>query len=168
MRLFIAQTIDGFIAGPDGSLDHLAPFEGNDYGYQEHLRDAGAVVLGRATFDAIYPRHGWTYPAHLPGVVMTSRPLPPGTPPQVRAEADPDAVAAAHPDAFLDGGGATIRAFLTRGHVREARIFTLPLALGRGVRLFPERAAATERWRLLSARAYPCGTVGAVYAVEAG
>jgi dihydrofolate reductase len=52
--------------------------------------------------------------------------------------------------------------------VREARIFTLPLALGRGVRLFPERAAATERWRLLSARAYPCGTVGAVYAVEAG
>jgi len=166
LNLFIAQTVDGYIAGPDGSLDHLGPFRGNDYGYDAHIASAGAVVLGRATFDAVFPRHGWTYPPHLPGIVMTSRPLPPGVPDRVRAEADPDAVAAAHPDAFIDGGGATIRAFLQRGHVREARILTLPVALGRGLRLFADRPPATERWRLLDARTFACGTVGARYAVE--
>jgi hypothetical protein len=32
MKIFISQTVDGFIAGNGDSLDHLKPFEGNDYG----------------------------------------------------------------------------------------------------------------------------------------
>ncbi len=67
MRLFIAQTLDGFIAGPGDGLGHLAPFEGNDYGYQQDLEAAEAVILCRRTFDLIVPQHGWTYPARLPG-----------------------------------------------------------------------------------------------------
>lgn len=168
MRLFIAQTIDGFIAGEGGALGHLEPFQGNDYGYEAHVASVGAVVVGRATLDAVFPTHGWPYPEGLPGVVMTSRPLPPGLPAHVRAETDPDAVAAAHPDAWIDGGGRTVRAFAGRGHLTGARIFTLPVLLGRGVRLFPDGAPGPGRWTLEEVRAHPCGTVEARWRVAPG
>lgn len=163
MRIFIAQTIDGFIAGEGGSLAHLDPFHGNDYGYESMIAEVGAVVLGRRTFDAIVPVHGWTYPPHVAGVVMTSRALPPGTPPQVTTATDPDEVAARHPDAFIDGGAETIAQFLSRGHVREMRLFTLPILLGAGVRLFAAAAPVPARWRLEEVRSFPCGTVETRY-----
>lgn len=163
MHLFIAQTLDGYIAGEDDSLAHLAPFEGNDYGYDRHLAKVDAVVLGRRTFDLIYPAHGWTYPTHLPGIVMTSRPLPPGLPPQVETAQSPEAVARRYPDGFIDGGAATIRRFLDRGLVTQARIFTLPIRIGAGVPLFPTACMPAERWHLVESRAFPCGTVGCLY-----
>lgn len=163
MKIFIAQTIDGYIAGEGGSLDHLAPFQGNDYGYESMIAGVSAVVIGRATLDAIVPVHGWTYPPHVAGVVMTSRPLPPGLPPQVAAAADPDAVAARHPDAFVDGGAETIRQFIDRGLIAEMRLFTLPILLGAGIRLFAPGAPARQAWRLEATRSFPCGTVETRY-----
>lgn len=164
MKLFIAQTVDGYIAGDGGTMDHLAPFEGNDYGYADHIAGVDAVVMGRTTFDWLYPKHGWTYPPELPGIVMTSRPLPAGVPSQVAAATDPAAVARRYPNAYLDGGGETIRAFLEAGLISEARIFTLPILLGRGVRLFPSGTTTIRRWKLLDVKTYPCGTVCHRYA----
>lgn len=167
MKIFIAQTMDGFIAGEGGSLTHLEPFHGNDYGYESMIAEVGAVILGRRTFDAIVPVHGWTYPSHVAGVVMTSHPLPVGMPPQVIAATDPDEVAARHPDAFIDGGAGTIAQFLSRGLIREMRLFTLPILLGAGVRLFATDNAVPARWRLEEVRSFPCGTVETRYRAAA-
>ena len=163
MRIFIAQSIDGYIAGDGDSLAHLEAFQGNDYGYEEMIRVAPAVVVGRRTFDVIFPIHGWTYPPELPGVVFTRRPLPTNAPPQVRAMSDVDEIAREFPDAFVDGGAMTIAAFMRAGHVSEAEIFTMPLFLGSGVRLFPSGPAISWRWDLLDTRSFPCGTVKATY-----
>jgi hypothetical protein len=65
MRIFISQTLDGFVAGEGDSLSHLTPFQGNDYGYYKILKSVTAVVIGRRTFDVTYPQYGWTYPANL-------------------------------------------------------------------------------------------------------
>jgi len=167
VKLFIAQTIDGYIAGEGGSLDHLEPFAANDYGYNAHIASVDAVVVGRRAFDVVFPAHGWPYPPHLPGYVMTSRPLPPELPSHVVAATDPDEVAARHPDAYVDGGGHTIRRFLETGHLREARIFILPILLGRGVRLFPEGDAIDGRLELVTVRSFPCGTAELHYRIEA-
>jgi dihydrofolate reductase len=165
MRIFIAQTIDGFISGENGSLDHLEAFGGNEYGYGEMIAKVPAVVLGRRTFEAIFPEHGWTYPDGLPGVVVTNRPLPAGLPDNVTAQSDIDAIAARFPGAFIDGGAMTIAAFLARGHVTSADIFTLPVTLGGGTRLFPDSRVTGKPWRLSSVRSYPCGTVRSSYIV---
>lgn len=159
MKLFIAQTIDGYIAGPDDSLDHLTPFNDPDYGYDKFVESVGSIVVGRKTFDAIYPDHGWTYPSHMRGAVVTSRPLPEGVPDNVIGTDDIDRVAAEFGDAFLDGGGQVIRTFWERGLIREARIFTLPILLGAGTRLFVDGAAREHFWNLVDTRQYPCGTV---------
>lgn len=165
MKLFIAQTIDGFIAGPNDSLDHLERFHGNDYGYDQFMKAVAGVVIGRGTFDAIFPKHGWAYPPHLPGAVVTSRPLPAGVPDHVVATADLNRIAKDFPNAYLDGGGVLIRQCCQRGLVREAYIFTLPLLLGNGTRLFPPGETRIKAWALLEAKAFPCGTVLHHYAV---
>ncbi len=159
MQIFIAQTIDGFIAGPDDSLDHLTPFNNPDFGYDEFIKTVDAIVLGRKTFDVIFPDHGWTYPAHLPGAVITSRPLPDGVPDNVIGTAEIDHITASFGNVFVDGGGQVIRAFCERKLIREARIFTLPILLGAGTRLFAPGAPLQQAWNLVSTRSFPCGTV---------
>ena len=163
MKLFIAQTLDGFIAGPNDNLDHLQPFHAVDFGYEAHMATVGAVVIGRRTFDAIFPKYGWTYPPHLPGVVMTRRPLPAETPSQVTTGTDVRDIAHRHPDAYVDGGAETIRAFLDIGAVDDMRIFTLPILLGQGVRLFQDGAPAAREWTLAAVRSHPMNVIEAHY-----
>lgn len=165
MRIFIAQTLDGFIAGEDDSLHHLVPFQHNDYGYDAMLAEVDTVVVGRRTFDRIFPQYGWPYPPRLNGVVLTRRPLPAELPPNVTGHHDPREIAALAPEAFVDGGARTIAAFIELGVVRRATIFTLPVHIGRGVRLFPERAPCAGRWDLVASRAYACGTIAAEYRI---
>ncbi len=165
MRLFIAQTLDGFIAGPGDSLDHLTPFHGNDYGYDAFVATCDAVALGRTTFDRIFPTYGWTYPTGLTGRVITRRPLPEGLPDNVRAASSVAEAASAGTAVFLDGGASVIRQALDQGLVQEAQIFTLPIRIGAGTRLFSDGAPVAERWTLLEARSFPCGTTGASYRI---
>lgn len=168
LKLFIAESIDGFIAGPGGSLDHLAAFDGIDYGYDRFVASVDAVALGRATFDAIYPTHGWTYPERLTGFVLTSRPLPEGVPANVVACPDLSALSGYPGPVFLDGGGRAIRHALERGLVDEARIFTLPILLGSGIRLFPDGAAGPGRWVSEEVERFANGVLLCRYRVETG
>ena len=165
MRLFIAQTLDGYIAGPGDSLDHLTPFHGNDYGYDAFVATCDAVAIGRTTFDRIVPTYGWTYPKGLSGRVITRRPLPEGLPSEVRGVASLAEAAAAGAAVFLDGGASVIRQALDQGLVKEARIFTLPTRIGAGTRLFQDGTPVSERWTLLEARTFSCGTIGASYRI---
>jgi dihydrofolate reductase len=158
MKIYIAQTIDGFIAGPGGSLDHLKPFEGNDYGYDDFISTVDALVMGRNTFNAIWFTHGWPHPEHLPGVIVTSRALPDDVPEKVSARTDLSGIATDYPDAYIDGGE-TIRQALDADLVSEARIFTLPVLIGDGIRLFEKGVTRAQKWALEEAKSYPCGTV---------
>lgn len=47
--MFIASSLDGFIAREDGSIDWL--FTDDDYGYQEFYESVDAVIMGRKTFE---------------------------------------------------------------------------------------------------------------------
>lgn len=163
MKLFIAQTLDGYIAGENDDLSYLQPYHGLEFGYEAHLESVDAVVLGRRTFDVIYSKYGWTYPKRLPGVVMSSRPLPSDAPDQVSTATDPRAVAAMHPNAYVDGGAGTIRDFLRIGAITEARIFTLPVMIGSGVRLFEATPGLSVEWRLEGSTAHAAGVVECHY-----
>ena len=167
MKLFIAQSLDGFISGPNGSLEHLKPFEANDYGYDTFIKSVDAVVIGRSTFDAVVPQHGWTYPDHLPGVVLTTRPLPADLPDHVSASDNLLEIASKHPNAFIDGGALTIAGFLQGGAVTEAYLFTLPVMLGSGTRLFGAGRHRDSSWVMQESRSFPCGTILGRYTVTA-
>lgn len=99
MKIYIAQSIDGYIAGPDGSVDHLDAFQDVDFGYDEFIASVDGLIMGRNTLDAFYEDHGWPYPDTLPAIIMTHRLLPRGMPEHVRTSESIDKAAELHPNA---------------------------------------------------------------------
>lgn len=74
--LYIAMSLDGYIAKPDGSLDWLTstptPKDGGDYGYSDLIARVGSTVMGRTTYEEILGFGGeWPY-SGLDSFVVTS------------------------------------------------------------------------------------------------
>lgn len=158
MKIYIAQTIDGYIAGLDGSIAHLDAFQDSEFGYDEFIASVDGIIMGRNTLEAFYDQHGWPYPDDLPACILTHRLLPRGMPEHVRTSESIEKAAELFPNSYVDGGH-VISQFLMRGLIREARIFTLPIMLGAGIPLFHEGATTTQRWTLIGSKSHPCGTV---------
>ena len=80
--VYIATSLDGHIAGPEGELDWLDMVPnpaGDDLGFAEFMARVDAVVLSRVRFETVVGfGHGWPYP--VPGLILSStfRPAPEG------------------------------------------------------------------------------------------
>jgi len=149
--LYIATSLDGFIADRDGGVDwleqHAAAADG-DYGYAEFYRSIGALVMWRTTYDQVRGFGDWPYPGK-PTVVFTHV-RPDADRPDVSFTADdPAAVVASlreHTDGdlWLVGGGRLIASFREQGLIDKIILTVIPVLLGEGVPLFvgaqPEKA----------------------------
>lgn len=160
LRLYIAQSLDGYIARPDGGIDWLRPFDEVDYGYTAFTREIGTVVMGRASYELARSFGEWPYDA-MRSLVITSRPLDDAPPTVARVGADiPRLVtalrAAGGKDIWIMGGAMTINAFLAAEAIDRIDLFTVPTLLGGGIRLFgdgrPEAAL-----KFVSAQTYDKG-----------
>ncbi|KAF0110387.1 MAG: bifunctional deaminase-reductase domain-containing protein [Chloroflexi bacterium] len=63
--VYIATSLDGFIATPDGGLDWLFGIpnpDQSDYGYAEFIEKMDAVVMGRKTYEKVLIFNDWPYP----------------------------------------------------------------------------------------------------------
>lgn len=152
VRVFIASSLDGFIAGEGDDLSWLPAADpgGSDHGYGAFMAQVGALLMGRRTFDVVAGFEGpWPYGAK-PVLVATQRPLTTAEP-AVRAVAGPIAslvqqakLAAGEGDVYLDGGD-LIRQALDAGLIDELVVTLIPQLLGRGHALF---AGVQQRHRL--------------------
>lgn len=162
VRVFIACSLDGFIAGPDGDLSWLpAPQAGEDYGYGELIGRTSAILMGRGTYDVAAGFAAWPY-AELPVFVASHRPLEPVAPtvrPVSGTPAELLAIAGEQTDGgiYLDGGN-LIRSFLDDGLVDELTVTIVGVILGAGVPLFAG-VTRPHRLELASSTEYPDGLV---------
>ena len=74
--VFIAVSLDGFIARPDGSIDWLDQAntlipEGEDFGFQDFMEKTDALIMGRYTFEKALTFAEWPYADKM--VVVMSR-----------------------------------------------------------------------------------------------
>ena len=60
---YVATSIDGYIASPDGSVEWLSPYEGKgeDYGYTEFYDSVDGVLLGSRTYEKALSFGAWPY-----------------------------------------------------------------------------------------------------------
>ena len=65
--VFIATSLDGFIARQDGALDWLPHDTSEPHGYDEFIATVDAIVIGRKTFETVLTFDTWPYGRHNPG-----------------------------------------------------------------------------------------------------
>lgn len=155
---FLAMSLDGFIARPDGGLDWLHPFDAEEHGYEAFFRSVDSVLVGRGTWDVVagFPEWPW---AGKRVAVLTHRPLEARHGEVVLSGAPAEVLArlGAESRVYVDGG-AVVSQFLAAGLLEELTVSVIPIVLGAGVRLF-QGALPERRLELASSQAYPSGLV---------
>ena len=142
--VFIATSLDGYIATVDGGIDWLYAFpntDETDYGYAEFMEGIDAVVMGRVTFEQVLTFGDWPY--HKPVFVLSRllAELPRRLPKQVEIisgtpnDLNLRLVQRGLHYLYIDGGQ-TITSFLREDLVDEMIITKIPILLGRGIPLF--------------------------------
>src|ERR1051325_2485014 len=167
--VFIATSLDGFIARSDGGLDWLPPGGGEPHGYDEFMETVEALVIGRKTYETVLGFDAWPY-GEKPVFVLSTRRLAGapagaavehmfGAPAEIVAQLSARGIG----HIYIDGG-ITIQGFLRAGLIQRLTITRIPVLLGDGIPLF----GATERDIVLThiaTRQYASGLVQSKYAV---
>jgi len=144
--VYIATSLDGFIARKNGGIDWLPSGEdtegGEDYGYQEFIDSVDALVMGRNTYELTLSFDSWPY-GEKPLVVLSSRQvdIPNNIAQTVESMcATPQEVVRRLAERgfkhlYIDGGK-TIQGFLSEGLITQLIITKVPILIGTGIPLF--------------------------------
>jgi dihydrofolate reductase len=161
LSVFLACSLDGYIATREGTLDWLdaAVGPGEDYGYDAFIADIDALAMGRGTYDFI--EHVEPLPfGERRLFVFTHRPIERAdftpislTPEQAVAEWTAQGLRHVYVD-----GGVVISAFLKAGLIDDLTLTIVPLLLGDGLPLFHPGRPET-RLTLEETKTFPSGVV---------
>jgi len=167
--VFIAASLDGFIARQDGGLDWL-PVDCEPHGYDEFIATVDALVMGRKTFEIVLAFDAWPY-GTKPVIVLSNTMLelkaPPGAVCELMA-GDPHEIVArlaqrGMKHLYIDGG-VTVQGFLAAGLIQRLIITRIPVLLGSGIPLFGA-LSHDIRFEHVATRPYPSGLVQSEYLV---
>ncbi len=149
-QYFTATSLDGYIAGPNNSLDWLMQFGSEDPSYGEFIRDIGAIVMGSSTYEWVLqhdtfldPEKPKPWPDQQPTWVFTSRTLQtvPGADIRfVKGDVRPVhkqmSEIAAGKNIWIVGGGHLAAQFHEHGLLDELILTVTPVILTAGSPLF--------------------------------
>ncbi|HKP29375.1 MAG TPA: dihydrofolate reductase family protein [Gemmatimonadales bacterium] len=168
VRYQVAASLDGFIAGPDGSYDWIVMDPAIDFGALYGEFDT--AVMGRKTYEAGLAMGG---SIAMPGIeiVVFSRTLKAESKKGLRIVNDNPATVVAElkkqkgRDIWLFGGGELFRSLLDAKLVDTVEIAVMPVLLGDGIPLLPP--GDSTKLVLTDVKRLPAsGIVVLAYAVE--
>lgn len=169
--VFIATSLDGFIARANGDLDWLPPGGGEPHGYDEFMATVDALVIGRKTFETVLTFDTWPY-GEKPVFVLSTRTVAPaplgavvermsGAPAEIVSQLAARGIRHVYVD-----GGITIQGFLRAGLIQRLIITRIPVLLGDGIPLFGPLQHDIAL-RPVATRQYASGLVQSEYVVAA-
>ncbi|WP_225026177.1 dihydrofolate reductase family protein [Xinfangfangia pollutisoli] len=172
-HVFIATSLDGFIARADGDIAWLIARDdpAEDHGFTAFIAGIEAMVMGAGTWAAVQDFDPWPYP--IP-VLVLSRRLAGQTPParlagkvrflDLAPDAAMDLLASEGVRQVYVDGGKLVRSFLAGGLIDTITLTQVPVLLGGGLPLFGPVPQDIDL-QLLSSRAFPSGLVQSQYRV---
>jgi len=164
ITLFIASSLDGFIAGPGEDLSWL--FNDRDYGYKKFLKSIDTVVMGRKTYDFGKQYTNPPFPGKKNIVVTKNKKLT-GTSTGIifcnlnqayRLISDKGS----SKNIWLVGGSALISDFINKGILHKIVLSIHPLILGRGIPLF-KKINKIKKLKLTGCKSYSSSLVQLTY-----
>lgn len=139
---YVASSLDGFIAEPDGGVNFLSLVGGEPEPepYEQFFAGVDALLMGRRTYDQVLGFGEWPY-GDRPCWVLTHRELSAGSEHVVAISGTPQQVheqIAAQPSQhlWLIGGANLAAQFLHQGLIDQIVVSLIPIVLGQGIPLF--------------------------------
>lgn len=142
--VYIATSIDGYIAKKDGGLDWLNEVpnpDKSDFGFSNFMDSIDAIIMGRNTFEIVLSFGEWPYNKPVFVLSNTLKTVPDnlknkaeiltGTPEFIIREMN----SRNYFNLYIDGGK-TIQEFLKQDLIDELIITRIPIILGEGIPLF--------------------------------
>ena len=171
IQLFIAVTIDGFIARENGSLDwlfELANPNQEDHGYNDFIAEIDTIIIGRRTYEQLIGFGiEWPY-GNCKTYVATKQQnfrIKSGNT-LITNRIDDSFIAhiktESSKNSWLVGGGDLITQFLNEHAIDRMILSIIPIVLGNGIRLFPDRPKESK-FKLVSAVRFETGIVNITY-----
>lgn len=137
-KVFIAMSLDGYIAGPDNELDWLTRINNpdEDYGYDAFLNTIDVILMGNNTYTVVSKFSEWPY--KKPVIVFSSKNTPSSNVTHFNGnlnDLDTFMENANYKRIYVDGG-ITISRMLEAKKISSVIITIIPVILGNGIRLF--------------------------------
>lgn len=142
--VYIATSLDGYIASEDGGIDWLSEFPNptnSDYGFGEFMERIDGLVMGRKTYEKVLSFGQWPYTKKVFVLSNKLKEIPKELSDKVEIiNGEIHEVVAtlnnrAYKNLYIDGGR-TIQSFLELGLIDEMIITRIPILLGGGIPLF--------------------------------
>lgn len=170
-HVFIATSLDGFIARADGDIGWLLQRDDptEDHGYSAFIADKDLIVMGRGSYEKALTFDQWPY--DLPVLVLSEQladaPVPEAlkgklrfsnrTPKDTMNELERQNVHRVYVD-----GGQLVQSFLRDGLIADLVITSVPVLIGSGRSLFGALPQDIDL-KLVSSRSFPSGLVQSSY-----
>jgi dihydrofolate reductase len=166
--VYIAMSLDGFIAGPNDNLSFLDSVqkEGEDYGYSEFISQVDSVIVGKRTYDTVIGM-GYDFPHQDKDAWIITRTAQP-TKGNVKFYSGDlnvlveDLKQISGKNIFVDGGAWVVNELLRHQLIDEIHLSIVPVLLGNGVRLFQGNYSADD-FQLIDSKSYDTGLVKLIY-----
>jgi len=165
--LYVAQSIDGYIARENGAVDWLNFGEGEDYGFHSFFDEVSTVLMGNSTYSQVLSFKG-EFPYKNKKVFVFTRE-------QSMTNDEYAHFVSANIESLVDkvknktegiswlvGGGQISSYFIENKLLDEIRLFTIPILLGSGIRLF-NKVNIENKVKLVECREFKTGVIESVY-----
>ncbi len=162
--LFIAMSLDGFIAKTDDDISFLnqVELEGEDYGYSEFINTVDTVIWGRKTYDKVLSMGVESPYGDRQIFVITRTPRPDSCKTVFFSGKLTDLVLSlknqSGQNIYCDGGAETISHLLQENLIDEMTVSVIPVLLGDGIRLFGQ-VFPQQKLQLVSSKSFEKGLV---------
>lgn len=173
--VFIATSLDGYIARRDGSIDWLTAAGGEtndseDFGYEAFFDTVDCMVMGRNSMEKVLTFPTWPYEGkrvivlsntlkEVPEAVFGKIELHAGSLRELVTKLEGEGCKRAYVD-----GGKTIQSFINERLLTDLTITRIPVLLGEGLPLFGKTPADVMLTHVETI-SYPNGFVKSTYEV---
>ncbi|AGA80483.1 dihydrofolate reductase family protein [Echinicola vietnamensis] len=170
VKLFIATSLDGFIAQPNDDLSFLklVEKEGEDYGYTAFTSTVDTIIIGRKTYDYVVKEIGASHydNGKRDVYVVTRTDRPDSGRIKFYSGSLVDLIAKLKSkkgkDIYCDGGAEVVNELLKNDLIDELTISIVPILVGNGTRLFKE-GRPEQLLEFVSAKTFDTGLVQLYY-----
>jgi dihydrofolate reductase len=172
-HMFMAMSLDGFVARQDFGLDWLVKqkTDGEDHGHSAFMESVDGLVMGSGSFRTLLTFESWPY--EKPVIVLSRAMKPDDIPTELRDKVTLSALSPRQlmeslskhgwKRAYIDGGK-IIQSFMRERLIADMIVTIVPILIGEGKRMFGVLEADIDL-RLLESKSFPSGLVTSRYEV---